>query len=173
MAGRQHAITPLAEALESWEDIRRGLIAEVKNIPADRFEFRPSPETRTVSELIRHILEVALMMTGELSRPDTNFRRDPWPKLLARYDAPIRKATSKEDLLKVLETTFEDARARFRSLGEEGVQAVITRFDGKKGTKLAWMHHGLAHEEYHRGQLTVYERLMGIEPALTRRIRGS
>ena len=61
---------------------------------------------------------------------------------------------------------------RFRELGEEGVQQPITRFDGKKGTKLAWVHHGLAHEEYHRGQLAVYERLMGLEPALTRLIRG-
>jgi uncharacterized damage-inducible protein DinB len=25
----------------------------------------------------------------------------------------------------------------------------------------------IAHEMYHRGQLTVYERLLGIEPALT------
>jgi uncharacterized damage-inducible protein DinB len=37
---------------------------------------------------------------------------------------------------------------------------------------LAWLYHGIAHEEYHRGQLTAYERLMGIEPALTRKIRG-
>ena len=49
---------------------------------------------------------------------------------------------------------------------------MILRFDGRKGTKLAWMHHGLCHEEHHKGQLTVYERLMGLEPVLTRRIRG-
>ena len=57
------------------------------------------------------------------------------------------------------EQAMRDARAAERALG-------------KKGTKLAWVHHGLAHEEYHRGQLAVYERLMGIEPALTRMIRG-
>lgn len=28
-----------------------------------------------------------------------------------------------------------------------------------------------AHEMYHRGQLTVYERLLGIEPALTQFFR--
>jgi uncharacterized damage-inducible protein DinB len=48
---------------------------------------------------------------------------------------------------------------------------VITRFDRLKGTKLEWLHHGIAHEEYHRGQLTVYARLLGREPALTRAIR--
>ncbi len=29
----------------------------------------------------------------------------------------------------------------------------------------------LAHEMYHRGQLTVYQRLLGIEPALTEQFR--
>jgi uncharacterized damage-inducible protein DinB len=172
MVRDQHPLTPLAEALEAWEDIRDGLIAEVDNIPEDRFTFRPAADTRTVAELVRHVLEVALMMTGELGRADTNFRREPWPQLLALYDGPIRKASSKTDLMAALSSTFEESVRRFRELGEEGIQKAITRFDGKKGTKLAWLHHGLAHEEYHRGQLAVYERLMGIEPALTRMIRG-
>jgi uncharacterized damage-inducible protein DinB len=49
----------------------------------------------------------------------------------------------------------------------------IERFDGEQGTRLAWLHHGIAQEMYHRGQLVLYERLMGIEPALTARIRKS
>lgn len=84
----------------------------------------------------------------------------------------MRKATTKTDLIAALSSTFQDSVRRFRELGEEGILRPMTRFDGKQGTKLAWMHHGLAHEEYHRGQLAVYERLMGIEPALTRLIRG-
>jgi len=172
MVRDQHPLTPLEEALEAWEDIRDGLIAEVDNIPQDRFGFRPAADTRTVAELVRHVLEVALMMTGELCRPDTNLRREPWPQLLALYDGPVRKASAKTDLIAALSSTFEESVRRFRELGEGGIQEPITRFDGKKGTKLAWLHHGLAHEEYHRGQLAVYERVMGIEPALTRLIRG-
>jgi uncharacterized damage-inducible protein DinB len=41
----------------------------------------------------------------------------------------------------------------------------------ERGTKLAWLQHGIAQEMYHRGLLTLSERLMGLEPALTRRIR--
>jgi uncharacterized damage-inducible protein DinB len=40
------------------------------------------------------------------------------------------------------------------------------------GTRLAWMQHGIAHEEYHRGQLATYARLTGRVPALTKRIMG-
>jgi uncharacterized damage-inducible protein DinB len=43
----------------------------------------------------------------------------------------------------------------------------MTRFDGKQMIKITFMSFAIAHEMYHRGQLTVYERLLGIEPALT------
>jgi uncharacterized damage-inducible protein DinB len=50
---------------------------------------------------------------------------------------------------------------------------LINRFDGKAGTRMAWMNHAIAHEEYHRGQLALYARLAGRVPALTQRIRGT
>jgi uncharacterized damage-inducible protein DinB len=34
------------------------------------------------------------------------------------------------------------------------------------------MHHGISHEEYHRGQLALYARLFGEVPALTKAIQG-
>jgi uncharacterized damage-inducible protein DinB len=34
------------------------------------------------------------------------------------------------------------------------------------------MQHGIAHEEYHRGQIALCARLMGIKPALTKLIEG-
>jgi uncharacterized damage-inducible protein DinB len=164
--------TILEETLEAWQDVRQGLIAEVRNIPASRFDFRPAPQSRSVGDLVRHILEVAMMMTGELTRADTNFRRAPWPKLLGLYATPAWRATTKPALLRLLAAQIRDGERRFRRAGELSLLQLITRFDGAQGTKLAWWNHGIAHEEYHRGQLAVYARLMGIEPALTRLIRG-
>jgi uncharacterized damage-inducible protein DinB len=43
--------------------------------------------------------------------------------------------------------------------------------DGNQVTKTAMLDFTLAHEMYHRGQLTVYQRLLGIEPALTEQFR--
>ena len=71
-------------------------------------------------------MEVALLTAGELTRPDTNLRRAPWPELIALYDGPIRKASSKTDLIAALSSTFKDSVRRFRELGEEGVLQPIT-----------------------------------------------
>jgi uncharacterized damage-inducible protein DinB len=34
------------------------------------------------------------------------------------------------------------------------------------------MHHGIGHEEYHRGQIALAARLLGHVPALTKLIQG-
>lgn len=167
------ATTLLDEALDSWDDVRTGLIHEVRNIPAAGWDFRPTPEMRSVRELAVHVLEVAMMMTGELTRDDTNLRRAPWPKLLRQYAGAAYRAKTRADLLSLLKSQLRDGIKRFRAAGELHMLQHIERFDGKTGTRLAWLMHGIDQEMYHRGQITVYARLLGIEPALTKRIRGS
>lgn len=48
----------------------------------------------------------------------------------------------------------------------------MRRFEGELGTRFAWLHPGVSQEMDHRAQLAVCQRLVGIEPRLTRRIRG-
>jgi uncharacterized damage-inducible protein DinB len=162
----------LEEALAAWRDARLGVLDEVRNIPVRHFEFRPTPETRSVRELVQHILEVAMMMTGELTRPDTDFHRAPWPRLLALYAKPAHRATTKPALLALLRSQLREGQRRFRAQGEVALFQLITQFDGSPGTKFNWLHHGIAQEEYHRGQLATYARLLGLVPALTRKIEG-
>jgi uncharacterized damage-inducible protein DinB len=113
----------LEETLEGWHGVRQGVIDEVRHIPAGCFDFRPTPHSRTVRELVQHILEVAMMMTGALTRRDSHFHRASWRRLLVGYARPAWRARTKPALLR-------------------------------------------------RGQLALYARLLGREPALTRRIRG-
>ncbi|MFQ5750431.1 MAG: DinB family protein [bacterium] len=163
--------TYLEETLEAWEDARMGIIQEVKNVPEDKFEFRPTSEVRSVKELVVHILEVAMMMTGELTRQDTNFQRAPWPELLKMYASEAYHAETKSEFINLLNSQLQYGEQKFREVGELHMLQLIKRFDGQLGTRLAWLQHAIAQEMYHRGQLTLYQRLLGIEPALTSKIK--
>ena len=163
----------LDEALESWVGVRAGLIGEIENIPSDQFDFRLTPETRSIREIAQHVMEVALMMTGELCRPDGNFQRKPFSKLIDFYGAHVREANTKKEIISLLKSSHKDSDKRFREVGEIFMLQLITRFDGKKGTRLAWLHHGIGHEMYHTGQLTAFARAIGKTPALTRLIEAS
>jgi uncharacterized damage-inducible protein DinB len=162
----------LDEALESWQDARQGLIREVQNLSPDQLDFRLSPETRAVAEVVRHVIEISLMMAGELCRADTDFQRTPFPKLIEMYAAHVKKAAGKRQLLDLLKSSHKECDRRFREVGEIFMLQLIMRFDGRKGTRLAWLHHGIGHEMYHTGQLTAFARALGRIPALTQMIEG-
>jgi uncharacterized damage-inducible protein DinB len=162
----------LEEAIESWEDVRKGVIAEVENIPPQHFGYRPTAEMRTLGELCVHIMEVGMMMAGELVRSDGNFRRKPYPRLIEEYAGSIQGLTKKRELIAGLNRTLRDGVKAFRSAGEVHMLQTITRFDGQQGTRFAWFQHGISHEMYHRGQLAVYAREVGLTPALTKLIMG-
>jgi uncharacterized damage-inducible protein DinB len=162
----------LDEALEAWEGARHGVIAELENIPANRFDFRPTPEVRSVTELAVHIMEVSLMMVGELTQEETDFTRVPFPKLIAKYSKEVAGLRTKRELLPALRRTLTEGVRRLRTAGEIHMLQTLVRFDGRRGTRLSWLYHGIDQEMYHRGQLALYARLIGITPALTKRIRG-
>jgi uncharacterized damage-inducible protein DinB len=162
----------LDELLGAWAYTRAGVVAEVKNLPESAFDYKPNDQTRTAREIVQHIVESSLLMSGELSRPDGDFLRKPYPALLKEHASGAPKHRTKAALLAALKRTHADGAKRFRAAGEVAMFQTIRQFNGEPAMRLMWMHHGIAHEEYHRGQLALYARLVGRVPALTKLIQG-
>ena len=164
--------TALEEALEAWPYTRAGVVSEIQNLPDVSLSFRPTSTARTAAEIAVHIADSGLMMAGELSRPDGDFRRKSFPQFMKEYARGIKQTTTKKQLLALLTKTQADGAQKLSKAGDLHMLQFITRFDGVPGTRLGWMNHGIAHEEYHRGQLALYARLVGRVPALTQLIYG-
>ena len=163
----------LDEALEAWQYTRAGVISELRNLPDVSLNYRPATNSRTAAEIAVHIAESGLMMAGELSRTDGNFRRKSFPQFMKEYARGVKATSNKKQLIALLTKTHADGQKKLQQAGELRMLQHITRFDGEQGTRLAWMNHGIAHEEYHRGQLALYARLVGRVPALTQLIYGN
>jgi len=167
------ATTFLDEILEGWRFARDGVIEELENIPADSFGFRPTPATRSVAELSVHLIESGQMMAGELARTDGDFTRQPYADFQTEYGVPLDVPGDKASLIRLLRESHEAGVATLRAAGEARLREPIVQFNGVPASRLSWMCHGIAHEEYHRGQLALYARLLGLVPALTQRIEGA
>lgn len=153
-----------------WKDARTGLIHEVERIPADQFCFKATPETRSVAEILQHIVQVQKALVGEICRPDTNLQRQSILAHIEEYSPGVAKILDKEQLIDLLGTSIDDALAKVDEYGDK-LNENTARFDGKVTSKLAILTFAMSHEMYHRGQLTVYERLLQVEPALTERLK--
>ena len=153
--------------VNTWKEFRKGLIAEVEQIPDDKFDFRATPETRTIAELLQHVVEVQKMLIGEAGHAEANLRRQSFADHVKEYAPEVKTVTDKNGLLEMLRTSMEVCEASIRS-NNDLMQGSMGGIDGKPTPKLKVVNFAISHEMYHRGQLTVYERLMNLEPALTR-----
>jgi uncharacterized damage-inducible protein DinB len=163
-------MTKTEQVVDQWQDVRNGLIKEVELIPAEQMGFKPASESRSVIELLQHVVESQRVLGGEMCRENTDFQRG-FPAMMAEFAAGVKDATTKESLIDLLRSSMEETKSSVLSFGDSGFEKMMTRFDGKQCTKLTMLNFTVAHEMYHRGQLTVYERLLGIEPALTQLFR--
>lgn len=153
-----------------WQDTRAGLIQEVEKIPEDQFSFRATPETRSVAELLQHIIEAQKTLVGETCRIDTNLRRQSFAAHIAEYAPRVKDVTQKDELIQLLRTSMDETVDRIAAWSDK-LDESMARLDGKQTPKSAFLAFMVSHEMYHRGQLTVYERLLNIEPVLTGKLK--
>ena len=105
--------------------------------------------------------------------PTADFTRKSFPAFIRHYAKGVEKPRPRAEWLRLLRSSFRDGARHLRAAGEVQMLQYVRRFDGERGTRLTWLHHGIAHEEYHRAQLALYARLLGRTPALTRAIEGA
>lgn len=153
-----------------WKNARSGFVTEVERIPEDKFTYRPTDETRTVAELIQHVIGAQRFFVGETCRPDTNLMRRPFSEHTKAYGKGVDDVTDKNRLIELMRSSMQEAEKTIAA-NADGLNEMMTGLDGRQLSKLAFLTFGMSHEMYHRGQFTVYERLLNVEPALTEMFR--
>jgi uncharacterized damage-inducible protein DinB len=156
--------------MKSWKDVRNGLIDEVEKIPDDQMSFRATPDTRSIAEILQHIVETQKIIVGEACREDSNLRRQSFAAHGQEYAPGVREVTDKQGLIELLRSSMEAAETMVLS-HDDFWNAPMIGLTGQPTTKGAIMTFASSHEMYHRGQLTVYERLLNIEPVLTVKLK--
>jgi uncharacterized damage-inducible protein DinB len=129
-------------------------------IPAEQYAFRPTPEVRSIAQLIAHLA-------------DSNYRLC---SVLAGQDPPIdagieREARTKADLTKVLDESFVYCDRQYAAMTDSN-GASLVKFDaGGEGARvplqmprLTVLAFHTAHAYEHYGNLVTYMRLRGIVP---------
>jgi len=154
----------VGEAVRAWTLVRQGVIAELENVPAEQWNYRPHPDARSISDIARHIADAGMGFTVELLRPDGTFRR-----LLDKHESTLKNGTSKEVLLERLRATGRDTANWLTMLDETFAAHDIVTAVGHE-SRLTGLWFAISHEMYHRGQLATYARALGIVPAMTQRM---
>jgi uncharacterized damage-inducible protein DinB len=124
----------------------------VEQFPPDKMNFKPTPEQRTVAETVVHMYNFLLEATETIR--DSKFNPVTEPRI-----------TDKKELLKYMDSQAGKMYEVFAGLTDVQLEAMIESYGQ---TLPGWQYLSFAYDEHwhHRGALTVYLRMCGVEPIM-------
>ena len=162
------------ELARNFRIVRKNTLALATEIPEERYGFRPTPESRSVAEILVHIVVASQgNYRNQAVRKIATYVGVDFPALIReRLEREKQLATaSKAQLLEELRSDGENWGAYLDTVPDETLAQIIpfpehavppakSRFEMLLSVK--------EHEMHHRAQLMVYQRLLGLVPHLTR-----
>src|SRR5207247_9179137 len=101
--------------IANWKEVANGVIDETNQMPAEQFLFRATPETRTVTELLQHIIETQAVRIGEACRPEPKLMRQSFADHIEEYAPEVAATTDKDGLLVLMRSSMDKAAATIRA----------------------------------------------------------
>lgn len=156
------------EMAESWRTVRKNTIQVAEDIPEDKYSYRATPDTMSVSEILAHLATTPYwaqqchFVDKKSSVAMEDFGK--WMGAAAKASAALG---SKSAIVDALKKDGEQFAGQMETLSDAQLGEKValpmgskTRFEMLLGVK--------EHEMHHRAQLFLIERLLGIVPHLTR-----
>jgi uncharacterized damage-inducible protein DinB len=152
--------------------VRGNTIAIARDIPEDKYGFKPAPEYRSVAQLLTHIA-LACRFQYQLHSIEkrTTMEGFDCPSLMKQIMAEEAESRTKAQVIGLLEKEGEKWASWIDGLSEDFLGQRIDMPQGSTPPYKSRFEMILSvkeHEMHHRGQLMLIERLLGIIPHLTR-----
>src|SRR5262245_26655513 len=134
--------------LEQWTEVGEKIVKMAEDFPADKYDFRPTPEVRTFADVTRHVAFRNLYV----QKPARGEKIDAKQNELSKAEYP-----DKAKIVAAVKQTFADATAELKKAGAA---------PSAKAARL-WVTF-TEHSGEHYGQLVVYYRLNKLVPPASR-----
>jgi len=152
--------SPSAEVLEQWNEIGRKLVAIAEDLPEDKYDYKPNPDSRTFQEVLVHVSASMYYFTDPAQNKKPRYADDPKPADL--------KISSKADVVAFVKQCVKDGADAIKAKGDKGMNEAVNA-GGPRLNRVGDLAYGLIeHSGEHYGNLVVYYRINGMVPPESR-----
>lgn len=158
------------ELAAAFRTVRKNTVQIAEDIPESKYDFKPSPESRSIGQTLVHIAvstTFPTMLHGERIPMD----KIDFGEYMKKVGAEEAKPRNKAQIVALLKESGETFAAMLEALEEPFFAEVITFRPGAEPpsrTRFDLLLAAKEHEMHHRAQLMVMERMIGIVPHMTR-----
>jgi uncharacterized damage-inducible protein DinB len=152
------APSPAQAILEQWNDIGRKLIAIAEDLPEDKYDYKPNPDSRTFVAQLLHASGAMYFFTDIAQGKKPRYEDDPKRDNLQ----------TKEQVVAFVKQCVKDGADLIKAKGDKGMMEAVND-GGPHLDRLSDLAYGLIeHSGEHYGQLVVYYRINGMVPPESR-----
>src|SRR4030095_11725492 len=131
----------------------------LERVPLDKKDWKPHEKSMTLGRLATHVADINHWVSDIIHIDDFDFMKD--------FNFKPRTAESTEELLGIFQTTLDKAIADLSSMSDDDFSKSWTVRRGEQvmfntPKKIALRSWALNHMIHHRGQLSVYLRLLDV-----------
>ncbi len=151
------------QMLKDWQRAKAYTQEYLNAMPADKYNFRPVDSVRSFAEQMLHFAR----SNAGFAAIGAGFRS---PALLAFYNPNFVESPAlqnKDSVVYYVNSSYDIAIEAVKRLDVTKLNELVS-FDlpgGKRtATRLVWLMKAFEHQTHHRGQCTVYLRLVGVTP---------
>ena len=160
------------ELAYSFRTVRNNTLKIAEEIPAEKYSFRATPDTRSIAEMLTHIA-VGYSFQNQIHAVErrTTLEGFDFGALMAKVGAEEKVSRSKEQIIELLRSNGEQW-AKFLESCSDGFLAEAVQMPAGANpatrSRVDMLMSVKEHEMHHRGQLMLIQRMVGIVPHLTR-----
>jgi uncharacterized damage-inducible protein DinB len=158
------------ELAAAFRTVRKNTIQIAEDIPESKYDFRPSPDSRTVQRTLAHIAIATGLQSYVHVNKVTDMKTVNFMEIFPKFMAEEQKPRSKAETIAFLKEEGEKFASFLESLPESFLAEQVTMPPGLEPpvkTRFEMLLSPKEHEMHHRGQLMTMERMVGVEPHLT------
>jgi uncharacterized damage-inducible protein DinB len=159
------------EMAASLRTVRANTITIAEEIPEEKYSFKPTPESRSIAQLLTHIAVGSGYQLYMHQNRITDLKLVNFPQLMQAAAAEEAKPRTKAEIIELLRSRGEEFASFLEGLGDDVLAERVAMPPGAQPATKSRMEMLLSpkeHEMHHRGQLMLIERMLGIVPHLTR-----
>ena len=131
---------------------QKNLIAAVDEMPADKFNYKPTPQQQTFAHLVMHMTESNMYLCAKIAGS------------AAPKQEELKESDGKEKLSAALKASFDYCNTALAKMDDSRLGETIEAWGGRKAP-LAWALIALTNDwADHYGAAAIYLRLNGLLP---------
>jgi uncharacterized damage-inducible protein DinB len=162
------------ELAASFRTVRANTIKIAEEIPENKYDFAPAPDTRTVARLLTHMAIGPQFQMHVHKNRVTDLKTVNFGALAQQFGAEEAKPRTKAELIAFLKSEGEVFASYLEGLDEAFLSERVTMppgADQASKSRFEMLLSPKEHEMHHRGQLMTIQRLLGTVPHLTRQFQ--